>query len=338
MGRFLSGLSPQPPIMPLTAPLIGSIEYHADDTVTAIAVMHRYVSNQGTLWDYTQDYLDRLLTLCVEQPECLDDPETHAVYRAQMAQLGRRTAELHGALASGGDPHFDPEPLTPEELASQLDGLRGRLACALGQLRDPGDPLQALPEALFEALGERVARLSEQPGRALAWLAVPPGAPLYKLRIHGNYHLGQVLIAHNEFVITDFEGDPDRPLEERRGRYSLLKDVAGMHYSLAFACAMALQRHRVTPAHELQEHAARAWEQMARDAFMAGYRERIADCAVYPVQADQARALLDLQLAERALDTLEMALHAHSTWLEPAAGILLELLEGEHANRPAAGD
>ncbi|WP_260291249.1 maltose alpha-D-glucosyltransferase [Sedimenticola hydrogenitrophicus] len=327
MGRFLSDLSPRPSI----APLIGSIEYHAPDSVTAIAVMHRYMSNQGTLWDYTQDYLDRLLTLCIEVPESVDDPETHAVYATQMGKLGQRTAELHCALATGGNPQFDPQPLAPEEIDGQRGRLRGLLLGGLEWLDNAPDPL---PEPLREMTGALLAGAAD----ALDRLSVPGGAPLYKLRVHGNYHLGQILIAHNDFVITDFEGDPDLPLQERRARYSPLKDVAGMHYSLTLAAAIALQRQLAVPAHEMLEHAARVWERTARDAFMSGYLEGIAACTIYPADAAQARALLDFHLTARAVETLHRTLHTRPTWLEAVIRILYRRLVGNGPDPRGAAD
>src|SRR5690606_37028211 len=104
---------------------IGSLEYHAHETVTAVAVLHQFVPNQGTFWDCTQDYLNRYLKSCIDDPDRISEPDVHAVYLMQMTTLGQRTAELHQALArTTGDPAFDPVLPSADEMAAQLDQLR----------------------------------------------------------------------------------------------------------------------------------------------------------------------------------------------------------------------
>ncbi len=152
---------------------------------------------------------------------------------------------------------------------------------------------------------------------------------LHKIRIHGNYHLDQVLISHNDFVIIDFEGDPNQSLEVRRAKQSPLKDVAGIYYSLRTTARLALNRHLAERAdhRDLLESYARQWEQIAIDAFMSGYQSSIAGCCAYPTEPIQAQKLLELFLLEKILDELSLTLVERSSGLESVMLLLLDLIE-----------
>ncbi|MEW5756980.1 MAG: maltose alpha-D-glucosyltransferase [Pseudomonadota bacterium] len=321
MGRFLSEISPCPNI----APLAGAMEYHSHGTVTAIGVMHRYIPNQGSAWHYTRDYLDRYFTLCIEEPDRAHEQDVHALYLEQMATLGRRSGELHRALAvNTGNPAFDPEPLSARDLAVQSDRIRELLVTVFDKLEKE---YQSFPAHLYgtceHLLGARVHAME------VALRPVAGEQVLYKTRIHGNFHLGQVLITHNDFVITDFEGDPDRPLEERRAKYSPLKDVAGLRYSLEAAAVTALHRHLAErPDHrDLLEPLARAWRDAALAAFSGGYRAAMTGCVSFPVEAGQVQAVTERHLLDKALEEVGAALAGRVSELETALRILLDMLE-----------
>ncbi|SDY01902.1 maltose alpha-D-glucosyltransferase [Nitrosomonas sp. Nm58] len=320
MGRFLTEISPCPSVTPLA----GSLEYHAHDTVTAIAVLHRFVPNQGTFWNCTQDYLGRHFKSCVDEPEHARETEVHAVYLVQMETLGRRTAELHQALAkTTGNAAFDPEIQPVSEITAQAAQLRINLATVFDKLEQA---LLHLPEP-SRGICERL--LSQRP-RILDRIAyaLPDEPPLYKIRIHGHYHLDQILLTHNDFTITDFEGDPEQSLEARRTKQSPLKDLAGMCYSLSAAARQALSRHLAERIdhRDLLEIYAHQWEQTATDAFLSGYRAAIAGCCAYPAEPAQEQKLLELFLLEKILDELDKSLAEQSTWLESAMLILLNLI------------
>ena len=321
MGYFLNDLSPSLNIVPL----VGTIEYHAAGTVTAIAVMHRYISNQGSLWDYTQDYLDRLLTLCVDEADSVHDPETHAVYIAQMLKLGQRTAELHCALASSsGNLAFDPEPLTREDIIAHVANLKTGLVSSLARLEKS---MMQQPADLRDKAANLVAANLQVFNR----LAVSTDIPLYKLRVHGNYNLDQILIVDNDFVLTDFEGDPNRSLDERRAKYSPLKDLASMYYSLSEAAMTALHVHKAARAeqHGTLEPCIKQWLQTARDAFMKGYFAAIDDRSLYLAETNQTQTLFDIYLMDKALEGLDAALTTQPVRLEVAMQILFESLADE---------
>lgn len=330
MGRFLTEISPCSSVTPLA----GSLEYQAQDTVTIIAVLHRYVPNQGTLWNCTQDYLARHLKLCVDEPDHASEPDVHAVYLAQMDTLGRRTAELHQALSkTTGNPAFDPEHQPASEIASEVARIRTKLITVF-------DKLEQTLLGLSERTHDICERLLSKRLHALERIAysLPEELSLYKIRIHGNYCLEQILLSHNDATITDFEGDPDQSVEVRRTKQSPLKDIAGMCFSLNLAAAQALSRHLAERAdhRDVLETYARQWEQAATDAFLSGYRTAIAGCCAYPTDPAQEQKLLELFLFEKILDKQDKTLAEQPTSLESVMLILLNLLE--QADLSSEGD
>jgi maltose alpha-D-glucosyltransferase/alpha-amylase len=146
-----------------------------------------------------------------------------------------------------------------------------------------------------------------------------------KTRIHGDFHLGQVLVTRNDFVIIDFEGEPGHSLEQRSAKHSPLRDVAGMLRSFSYVQHSALRK----AAHVDAEAArlaplARAWEIAARGAFLAAYDEAARDAKIYGPEALQPDSgLLGLFELEKALYELKYELGSRPTWAGiPLQGIL----------------
>ena len=144
-----------------------------------------------------------------------------------------------------------------------------------------------------------------------------------KTRHHGDYHLGQVLVTKTDFVLVDFEGEPDRGLDERRAKRSPLRDVAGMIRSFDYAAAAALRRQVETDEDRLARIGAltELWRSLAVDAFLAAYRQTIAGCVSYPDDPAQADALLDLLTLEKALYEIVYEAGNRPAWIDiPIAG------------------
>ena len=234
-------------------------EDEEDGTVIALALLQGFVANQGDAWSYTLDYLRRFLDDCLQPAESTEPGENvHGVYLLFAATLGRRTGELHRALAqTTGNPAFDPEPITVADMTGWLDQIRGevettfaRLRLALGRLPEPVQALaeQVLASRIGLPRAGRYASLAEQvlevrgaaAARTAQVEALTPQA--MKTRYHGDYHLGQVLVAQDDVIIIDFEGEPARSLEERRGKHSPLRDVVGMLRSFNYAAHAALRQ------------------------------------------------------------------------------------------------
>ncbi len=235
LGRFLTEVAR----FAHCVPVAGVVEYIATDgTPTSLALLQGYVANQGDGWTNTLDYLDRYFE---SRLAAADEPpaDVHGAYLSLVHTLGMRTAELHKALAlRTGDPAFDPEPLTFGDLVDWKqrvhdDALATLALLELHQLRFPA-PEQANARTLLDQRHRLLARI-EACGM--------PAGPCLKTRYHGDYHLGQVLVSNNDFIIIDFEGEPARTLAERRMKHSSLRDVAGMLRSFDYARWTALLRY-----------------------------------------------------------------------------------------------
>ena len=151
-----------------------------------------------------------------------------------------------------------------------------------------------------------------------------PSPALMKTRIHGDYHLGQVLVTRNDFVIVDFEGEPARPIDERRAKQSPMRDVAGMLRSFGYVHASAL-RGSARNAHEAAElaPAGRAWEAATRAAFLHGYAAAAAGSALYAAGFDPRGTQLPLFELQKAMYELRYELNHRPDWVRiPLAGIL----------------
>ncbi|BAN36238.1 trehalose synthase [Sulfuricella denitrificans skB26] len=328
VGRFLTEKSPFPHIVPVG----GAVEFRrADGQTMTLALLQAYVENQGMGWNFAVDYLERFLAgqLAEPAPHSTESTESpHGYCLALMDVLGRRTAELHRAFChSTGDPDFEPEPITPKDLAAwstrahaeavaTFDGLENRRDGLSGELHSACDRLLSLRLALLD-------RISPQ---ALA------GISAAKMRYHGDYHLGQVLLVENDFIITDFEGEPARTLDERRQKHSPLRDVAGMLRSFSYVSAMATNRattERPADRHRLGP-LVQAWEKEASEAFLKGYRDAIQGCPSWPAAPGAAERLIEFFVIEKALYELRYEMDNRPDWLPiPLFSLLRTLVHKE---------
>ncbi|HRD66012.1 MAG TPA: maltose alpha-D-glucosyltransferase [Candidatus Competibacter sp.] len=348
MGRFLTETA-----FPNIAPLAGALEYEdeAGESITLV-LLQGFMANQGDAWSYTQDYLERFLTDCLEQPDEIrkTSENTHTVYLLFAATLGRRTGELHCALAqASGDPAFDPEPITAADMAEWLDRIREEAKMTFERLeqvwRQLPEPARSLAEQVLMAdigvpQAGRYASLATQvlesrgtaEVRAVQIEALTPQT--YKTRYHGDYHLGQVLVAKDDVIIIDFEGEPSRSLAERRAKHSPLRDVVGMLRSFDYAAHAAL---RQATADGTRDRAAflpyvTDWEQQTRAAFLDGYVAAASNSLGYPTDPDQVKVLLDLFALEKACYELRYELDNRPDWAELPLRGLRELLSPPRMN------
>jgi maltose alpha-D-glucosyltransferase/alpha-amylase len=315
VGRFLTEVAR----FAHCAPVAGAIEYAAaDGTPMTLCLLQAYVANEGDAWLHTVDYLERYL----ESRRGASEPppeDVHGAYLALVHTLGLRTAELHAAFATrSGDPAFDPEPITRGDLAEWRQRVRDDVLAALGALERARAGLPAPERDEAQSLAERRERLLAKIDACEA----ADGA-LAKSRYHGDYHLGQVLLAKNDVVITDFEGEPARPLAERREKHSPLRDVAGMLRSFNYARWTAL-RGVAQAEDELARLAplAAAWEADARETFLRVYDDTARAAGLYP-SLDAARGLVELFELEKALYELRYEIANRPAWVRiPLLGIL----------------
>jgi maltose alpha-D-glucosyltransferase / alpha-amylase len=280
-----------------TAPLLGeAVRIAPDGTPHTLMLVQGFVRNQGDGWGWTLDWLNRAVDEAALTDEAPEDP--FAGYLSFATAMGTRLAELHEVLARPTeDPAFAPEPATAADRGAWAEGALGQLDPALDLLsaaRDlPEDvaPLAAGLLARRDALRDAVRRLAESAEGAL------------KTRVHGDFHLGQILVAQGDAVIVDFEGEPARSLEERRAKGSPLRDVAGLLRSLDYAASVATSRESSSAAAAPTERRAAllaGWQRDASTAFLEAYRA-VAAAAPRPwVPAEAEAALLDLFLLEKA--------------------------------------
>ena len=287
--------------------------------------------NQGDAWTYLTDALVRDL-----DDAALSDEETEFPFALDLGLLlGRRTAGMHRALAAEtDDPAFAAEPITEADLATLADETSAEIDRIMADL---GRAVERLPAAAAETARGVLARRGELADRIAAVRGQTPSG--MRTRIHGDYHLGQVLVVQNDVAIIDFEGEPRRSIEERRAKTSPLRDAAGMLRSLDYAAAVALRdRAGVSGEEDRPAVRAEAWRRRARAQFLEAYREEIAGSPAQP-EAGLADALLDLFLIQKAAYEVGYEMAFRPDWVGvPLAG-LVSILDGDEATEaPARGE
>jgi trehalose synthase-fused probable maltokinase len=324
---------------PRVPPLVGSISYTQADLPASIAMLQEYVWNQGNAWQVTIDELGRYFERVGGQPLPTDaradaanawafgrlgEPpasvnEAIRAYLATAEILGRRTGEMHVALADGtGNPAFAPEPLTKEDLKRLIDAMRHRAEQHLNML-----------EAVLPRLDERVhgqaRQVLQQRDELLHQFEELRGLSTTSARIrcHGDYHLGQVLVTEGDVVILDFEGEPARPLEERRAKCSPLRDIAGMLRSFSYAALTAVGAATETRPEDARRLApwAELWETWVSAAFLRAYLTATPGATFLPPPPD-LEVLLRAYVLDKALYELAYELNNRPAWVHiPLAGI-----------------
>jgi maltose alpha-D-glucosyltransferase / alpha-amylase len=326
IGRFLTEVN-----FSNTPALLGWIEHLGPDGApTLIAILQRFIENQGDAWAWTLDALKREL-----EPAALGEAETpidqaFATYWPYVELLGRRTAELHSAFASNDDAEFGAEPLTVTDVQSVAADARAQAQQAYSACEKLSS---TLPEESRELAIEFLARGNEI-NAALDSLGVVPPANFVKARIHGDYHLGQVLIANNDVMIIDFEGEPRRPIEERRAKFSPVRDLAGMLRSFSYAANRAVRELSAGLEHRLRETLERAfqWEKRAAETFLSSYAAATNRSVIEVHDVEAQRQLLRLDLFAKALYEINYEADNRPDWIGiPLRGVLRLLSESAEA-------
>lgn len=319
IGRFLTDVAEFPRI----APVFGAVEYlNNDGGNMTLALLLGYVENQGDFWSYTLEYLGRFLEECrlVAAP-IKPVTQVHGAYLSLIRTLGQRTGELHNALGTAtGDPAFDPEPITGSDLADWILQAQMEAKLTLDRLEHRQD---GLADSVREMAQRLLARRTALSDRLRLRVSIPVNAK--KTRFHGDYHLGQVLLAKNDFVLTDFEGEPTRPLAERRRKHSPLRDVAGMLRSFNYAVYTAIAHdiaERQPEDSAMVDPLLQAWETEVGRVFLVAYLEATQGSELFATH-EALCGLLDLFLLEKALYEVRYELDNRPEWADiPLRGIL----------------
>lgn len=311
---------------PYSPPLLGYAEYRRADFSATFVSLQGFVANEGDGWRYALEQLANLSTAARAAPAVPDESFVRRAAAAslqELRRLGETTARLHLALSSrADDPAFAPEPVAPGDVASWQGALGRRLERTLAAARAAaGRPPAPAADRLCRLVGRGAALRRVSDG--LSWPAV---AGLFKIRHHGDYHLGQVLRTPGGFVVVDFEGEPARPLTERRARHLALRDVAGLLRSLDYA-AGAVTRVAASDEGERTRRVAALWADLAGREFLAGYRQTLAFSPLPLLPADPALAegVLAALLLDKALYELTYELDNRPDWLGLPLGYLSQL-------------
>jgi maltose alpha-D-glucosyltransferase / alpha-amylase len=297
---------------------------------TTLAAAFAFYPNQGDAWSAVTEALARNLATSEMRSTAMEPPFEPEMFSLPLeigALLGQRTAELHKAFATPtDDPAFAVEPIGEDHLTQWTDEV---LADAEAIFAKAAELLPSLPETLRadverllssrDALASRIRRVATM---------TPSGGCS---RIHGDYHLGQVLIAQADLAIIDFEGEPGRTLDERRAKTSPLRDVAGMLRSFDYAASMALDNHLASYDTDGEQARSRVleWRDKTIADFLGAYWTHVAGAASLPEDEALTNALLDLFLLQKGLYEIGYEIGNRPAWLRiPLAGVL-DLLSRE---------
>ena len=307
------------------APYGGGISVVDKAGDATIGMLHGFVVNQGDGFTYTLDslarYFDRVLEARRDFDSVIATDLIGAVYRERARQLGQRTAEMHRALASFEErTEFVPEPFSTLYQRSLYQGMRGATGQVLRQLKRH---LSRLPE---DARADATSLLSSHaPILKIFARLLQHRIDTSRIRIHGDFHLAQVLNTGKDFVIIDFEGEPRSPLSERRLKRCALRDVAGMLRSFDYATTTALRNERADDIQRLVPWA-RAWATTVRDSYLTAYLEAAAGASFLPSTAADTQLLLEAFQLDKALYEIAYELSYRPGWVGTPLRAVNEML------------
>ncbi|HVS61953.1 MAG TPA: maltose alpha-D-glucosyltransferase [Thermoanaerobaculia bacterium] len=329
---------------------LGAIELKDEDNggePATVALLQEFVESEANAWEYTLSavgsFLERVMargappatrtgqrTLleAAARPIAIEARETIGAFLETARRLGEVTADMHLALASRRDvPVFAPEGFGAMEQRSLYQSLRATLGRTMALL---DRSIDTLPEDLVPEAESLVGRRDH--AMALFSRVLEDRDLGKRVRVHGDYHLGQLLFTGTDFYVLDFEGEPARPLTERRLKRSPLRDVAGMLRSFDYAVEAAerqlIERGVATEEHREDLRAwCRLWVESCSAAFLSAYEERTADRGILPSTRERRDVLLQSLLLEKAFYELGYELNNRPDWVAIPLRGLAQLLK-----------
>lgn len=316
-----------------TPRLAGAVSYEAaDGKSTTLVVLQEFVPNQGDAWTVTQGRLAEYYASVGGgagdggEPDPAFARTLAAADAKEVERLGRLTGRLHRALASApAGTALAPERIGPEDLATWQQELRAHLDRVMRTLEAT---LGTLPESVRDAAQDVLDNAAHFRDSLTVLQALGTEA-VTKIRIHGDYHLGQILKAGDDFIILDFEGEPGRPLEERRAKQCALKDVAGMLRSFAYAVQAARFRAEEAAPGDRSlakrlASGAEVWEDGVRSAFLDGYLTETWNqgATFLPRGREVLEAVLRVYELDKAIYELNYEINHRPAWVRiPLEGL-----------------
>ncbi|MEQ9667337.1 maltose alpha-D-glucosyltransferase [Coleofasciculus sp. G2-EDA-02] len=346
IGRFLTDKK----VTEHFVSVAGALEYRAanSDTIT-IGVLQEFVPNTTDAWSYTLDslrgYFEQVMVLpgsdlqetelflpsAVESLDRTDPPFGYNLivsYLDTTQLLAKRTAQLHIALSSDMEnPNFAPEPFTSFYQRSVYQYMRNLTGQVLLLLKKRIDVLPAEIQPLAQTILNRQDQIL---GRFKALINQPITS--MRTRCHGDFHLGQVLYTGKDLIIIDFEGEPARPLSERRMKRSPLRDVAGMlqsfHYAITLGLRNEIESGMIRPDNlSVMEQWSSFWYSWVSDTFLKTYLSTGAGRSFIPQTTQELQVLLDAYLFEKSIYELGYELNNRPKWVDIPLQRILQLLE-----------
>jgi maltose alpha-D-glucosyltransferase/alpha-amylase len=339
--------------LPFVPRVLGALEYQAESGgQTTLAILHEFVANIGDAWTYTLDelkrYFERVQSIdalpfdtegTAPQPTGASPATTTGIFNLSdsepppLAQeviggflswaelLGRRVGEMHVALARTSGAAFSPEPFTRLYQRSLFQSMRSQARMTIELLRSQlshlDEPAQRIARQMLECERSIYAKFG---------VLLHDLIDARRIRCHGDLHLGQVLFTGKDFVIIDFEGEPERPISERRIKAPAMRDVAGMLRSFHYAAHAALrgqtQAFAMQQAGKPIEAWANYWSSWVARTFLRTYLAAASAVKFLPSDPEKLDALLRVYLLEKALYELRYELNNRPDWVHiPLEGI-----------------
>ena len=305
----------------------GEIRCRIGSDEGVLALLTTYVKNQGECWTYALDgiarFFERVLSVAVQPDVEVQLTElAGAVFPPRMRQLGQRTGEMHRCLETIEGADFKPEPFTLLHQRSLYQTMRGLLRRTEREVTNKLPDLS--PETRQQALDwfSRASRILDAYS-----ILLKRKIAATKIRVHGDYHLGQVLNTGNDFVILDFEGEPRKTLGERLLKRSPLVDVAGMLRSFDYALEVSFLQQKAEDQDRLKPWALK-WLELVTGAFLEGYRSAAAGASFLPPTDKEFDALLKLFLLDKAVYEVGYELNYRPDFLQIPLSAVNRMVDG----------
>jgi maltose alpha-D-glucosyltransferase / alpha-amylase len=326
---------------------LGDLQYHArGQEPAALVVAQQFTSSEQDGWTHTLAAVDRYFDRVLADPNVAPPPVVglweqipdelltviEGMHLENVRLLGERTAEMHLALAADREnPDFAPEPFTLQHQRSIFQSIRSETKSTTAILSKALRSIDEYARALAEQVLARAGDLSASHEYLLNYPII-----VEKIRIHGDYHLGQVLFTGKDFVILDFEGEPARPLGERRLKRSALIDVAGMLRSFHYVAHYGLLESRTVRLFDrgVLEGYADLWSTRASQVFLSAYLDRASNASFLPREQDDVKRLLRSFSILKAMYELRYELNNRPRWIAIPLRGLLHCLDEIPAGHP----
>ncbi|NBC83745.1 MAG: maltose alpha-D-glucosyltransferase [Bacteroidetes bacterium] len=329
----------------------GSLDYSKpNEGNLSLGLLTGFMPNEGNAWDFTHTFIDQYFEkLLSHKSELLEKPgqipsftehdgheqgkttgevgDLIGYFFLEMTEkMAQRTGEMHLAFASlKGENEFEPENFSLLYQKSMYQSFRTLIkktsATIKQEIKNLDDETSELGKYYLDNESEMLQHIKKslETGKIKS----------QKTRVHGDYHLGQVLFTGKDFIIIDFEGEPARTLSARKLKYCPLKDVAGMLRSFHYAIYMGYFKHtqQVGEDSELLEQWLEFWYDQVSKTFLDAYLKTVGDADFIPANAQQIEDLLRVYIIEKAVYEAGYELNNRPDWLTIPLNGLKKIME-----------